>query len=418
MPADTTTDSLPAAFWEDIESLTPWNRNPRDNEAAISKVAASIQRFGFGAPVLVRTADRILIAGHTRVLAAKKLGLDKIPVRFLDLDPDQAAALALADNKLGEIATWDDEMLSAVLKDLDGLDIELDGLGWDDDELDALLNTEAPTSSTEGDGEAPAVGKEVFSNPGEVYELGPHRLVCGNSTDVESWNLLLPGNEEVRMVWSDPPYGVAYVGKTEDALTIQNDDLDEAGLEVLLHDSLGHALHACVPGAAWYIASPAGPLFHVFGTVLKKFETWRHTLVWLKSTFVMGRCDYHYKHEAIFYGWKPGGPHYWCGSRNLDSILLAPKPSRNKDHPTMKPLELITQCIENSSEPGWIVADPFGGSGSTLLACALTGRRGRLIELDPNYCDVIRRRWTVHARANGVDPGPGYLDLPEGSGEE
>ena len=401
-----------AATWEEISSLTPWDQNPRINDGSVLHVAKSIERFGFGAPIIARQSDRVVIAGHTRLKAAKKLGLDKVPVRFLDLDPAQSRALALADNKLGELADWNNDMLRSILTDLQDEEFDLDGLGWSEDELDALIQQGDPMTDGDAD-EAPGLTTDIHSKLGEVYELGPHRLVCGDATTAEAWDLLLPGNEMLRAVWSDPPYGVAYVGKTKDALTIENDDLNEEALLELLDNSLGHAFHACEVGAAWYVASPPGDLFYVFATALKKLEVWRHTLTWVKDRFVMGRCDYHYRHEAIFYGWKPGGPHYWSGRRDLDTLLMFNRPDKNKHHPTMKPVALIEHCLENSSQPGWLVGDPFGGSGSTLMACARLGRRARLIELDPQYCDVIRRRWTMFANLNGVDPGSGQLEPNE-----
>ena len=249
----------------------------------------------------------------------------------------------------------------------------------------------------------------MFSRAGEVYELGPHRLVCGDSTDPKAWASLL-GGEKLRMVWTDPPYGVAYVGKTADALTIENDALDPEALHAFLSAALGAAASSCVPGSVWYTAAPPGPPFGVFASVLEELSIWRHTLVWLKQRFVMGRCDYHYRHEAVFYGWTPGAAHYFVDDRTQDSVLEFDNPSRSPEHPTMKPVALVQKCIENSSRDGWLVGDPFGGSGTTLIACAQSGRVARLIELAPRYCDVIRRRWTKFARSAGVDPGPGALD--------
>lgn len=248
------------------------------------------------------------------------------------------------------------------------------------------------------------------SRPGQVYELGPHRLVCGDSTKAESWALLLPNGERLQMVWTDPPYGVSYVGKTADAMTIKNDALSPEQLEQFLRDALGMVVAHCLPGAVWYVASPAmcGP-FYTFCTVLNGFDIWRHTLVWVKSAFVMGHADYHYRHEPIFYGWVPGAAHYFVDDRTQDSVLEYDKPSRNGEHPTMKPVGLVAKCIENSSKRGWVVGEPFGGSGTTLIACAETGRVARLIELDPRYCDVIRRRWTKWAANNNVPAGSGAL---------
>lgn len=166
----------------------------------------------------------------------------------------------------------------------------------------------------------------------------------------------------------------------------------------------------CQPGAAWYVASPAGELSLVFGCVLRDLELFKHTLVWAKDAFVMGRADYHYQHEPIFYGWVPGGSHYFCERRDLGSILKANRPHKSKEHPTMKPVELVRGCIENSTRAGWIVADGFGGSGTTLLAAAESQRVARLVEFEPRYCDVIRKRWTAWARKAGVPEGSGALE--------
>lgn len=195
------------------------------------------------------------------------------------------------------------------------------------------------------------------------------------------------------MVWTDPPYGVTYVGKTKDALTIENDSLDDAGLEQFLRNCFTGLLTVCRGGAPWYVAAPAGPLNHCFSTVLKEIGVWRQMLNWVKSYLVLGRSDYHYQHEPIFYGWKPGASHPWFSDRKQTTVLNFDKPSRNGEHPTMKPVELVEYCIKNSSPPDGTVIDAFGGSGTTLMACERTGRVARLMELDPRYCDVIVRRW-------------------------
>ena len=222
--------------------------------------------------------------------------------------------------------------------------------------------------------------------------LGRHRLMCGDSTSIDAVQVL-GGGQMFDMLWTDPPYGVSYVGKTKDALTIENDSLDDAGLTDFLRAALGCAWANCRAGASWYVAAPAGPLNLCFSTVLKDLGVWRQSLNWVKNTFAMGRSDYHYRHEPIFYGWKEGAAHYFVDDRTQDTILEFDKPSRNGVHPTMKPVALIERCIENSSKPGETVLDLFGGSGSTLIAAEKTGRTAYLMELDPIYCDVIIRRW-------------------------
>jgi site-specific DNA-methyltransferase (adenine-specific) len=228
-----------------------------------------------------------------------------------------------------------------------------------------------------------------------VWLLGPHRLAVGDSTDPNVWDALLAGGKADCM-WTDPPYGVAYVGKTKDALTIENDALDEDGLADFLGSVLALALVNSRPGAAWFVASPPGPLHLVFGAALHRLDVLRQTLIWVKDQFVMGRSDYHYRHEPIFYGWTPGAAHHPPSDRKQDTIHEVARPKRSKDHPTMKPVELIERHLGNSTDPGHIVIDPFGGSGSTLIAAHRTSRVARLIELDPKYADVILRRYTEH----------------------
>jgi len=227
---------------------------------------------------------------------------------------------------------------------------------------------------------------------GDVWQLGNHRLVCGDGTSIDTYEKLL-GDEKVDLVWTDPPYGVAYVGKTKDALTIENDTLDAKQLESFLRDAFTAVFASTKPGACWYVASPSGNLFQSFSIPLTELEVWKHTLVWVKDVLVMGRADYHYRHESIFYGWTPGAAHQTPPDRKQDTIWEFPKPRANREHPTMKPVELIVRAINNSSRAKELVLDPFGGSGSTLIAAEQTQRHARLIELDPKYCDVILARW-------------------------
>jgi site-specific DNA-methyltransferase (adenine-specific) len=195
-------------------------------------------------------------------------------------------------------------------------------------------------------------------------------------------------------------------------MTIENDDLDPEALGALLEQALGALLERCKPGGAWYVAGPNnGDVGATFVRVLHALGVYRHQLIWLKPSLVLGRCDYHYRHEPIFYGWKPGAAHHFIEDRSQDTVHEFDKPSVSKEHPTMKPVDLVARHIENSSKPGWIVGDAFGGSGTTLLAAARTGRVARLVELDPRFADVIRDRWTRWAIEAGVDPGPGALTL-------
>ena len=299
-------------------------------------------------------------------------------------------------------------MLARLLDDIRKADGNILGTGWGNDELNELLKgLEEDRDPSKGIDEPPPPDKEADSVLGQVYELGEHRLVVGDSQDPEVWTQLM-GDEKADAMWTDPPYGVAYVGGT--GMTIQNDDLDIDMLEKFLAGALGLAFKYTDPGGAWYIAAPSGPPSVAFSKVLTELGTWRQSLSWVKSSLVMGRSDYHYKHELIYYGWHPGGSHHWYTDRKQTTVLEFDKPAKNPDHPTMKPVPLIVYCLENSTEFGNIVIDCFGGSGSTLIACAVTHRKARLIELDPVYADVIRRRWTRWARSLDMEPGSGSLD--------
>jgi len=398
-----------AAIWESIDKLHKWKDNPRKNKAAIKHVAESISRFGFASPIIARAADKMIIAGHTRYEAAKELGLDKVPVRYLDLDPADSKLLALADNKTAEIADWDTEKLEQVMQEILDEGLTLEGLGWTDDELQDIVQ-ELKDEEVKED-EVPEADEEAEpdSKPGELYELGPHRLFCGDSTAPETWEKLMQG-EKADLCITDPPYGISYVGKTKDALTIKNDSISTEQLESFLDSVFTCVKEQLQDGRAVYVFSPPGIPMLAFTNSLSKMELFQHSLVWNKDRFVLGRADYHYKHEIIFYGWKKGAAHYFLDDRTKDTVIDFPRPSANKEHPTMKPIGLLCELINNSSKKDWVVIDAFGGSGSTLIAAAQTGRRARLVELDPKYCDVIRRRWTRYAKENNLEAGAGALD--------
>lgn len=373
-----------------IDSVVPYSRNPRKNTAAIAKVAASLREFGWRQPIVVDEAMTV-IAGHTRLEAARTLGMREVPVHIATgLTPNQIKAYRLADNRVGSEAEWDNGLLALELADLVG-EFDLALTGFDADELTALLQPSAVLEDADLDA-VPDAPAETVTTPGDRITLGRHTLVCGDSTDAGVWDALMSGRR-AGMVWTDPPYGVSYVGKTKDALTIENDALEADDLRPFLQAALSLAWANMREGAAIYTAAPAGLLFYEFATVLRDLGVWRHTLMWLKDQFVMGRSDYHYRHEPIFYGWKDGAAHTWNGGRSQDSVLEIPRPRANKEHPTMKPVALIQRCIENSSNADDLIVDPFGGSGSTLLAAEACGRSAALIELSPAYCDVIVKRW-------------------------
>lgn len=372
--------------------LDPANARAHD-QRNLDSIKASLQRFGQAEPLVVRLENSRVIGGNGRVEAMRSLGWTECDVVELDIDETQATALGIALNRTAELAEWD---MPALGKLLDSLreEGEVDATGFDDAEIDKLLEElVADLAEEPGEDSGPSELRPVpVTQNDDCWLLGRHKLVCADSADARVFDRLL-GCEKPSMVWTDPPYGVAYVGGTKDALTIENDALDLPALELLLGDVFGHAAKACAQGAAWYVAAPAGPNFLPFAKQLTELGIWRQTLVWLKDAFVLGRSDFHYRHEAVFYGWTPGAAHLAPPTRNLDTILEFDRPRVSKDHPTEKPLALVQHCVETSSKRGAIILDPFAGSGTTLIAAESSGRVARCIEVDPRYCDVIVRRW-------------------------
>ena len=364
-------------------SLDP--KNARKHSARnLEAIAASLLKFGQRKPLVVHRG--VVLAGNGTLEAARSLGWTEIDVAEVpdDWDMDTAKAYALADNRTAELAEWDEGELAKQI-------LELDNKGWDIHELGFEMPQVLEIETIDED-DVPDAPAEPITKLGDVYQLGKHKLVCGDSTDVTVLDKLLK-DEKADLVWTDPPYGVAYVGKTKDALTIENDRLDHDQLTDFLRAAFNAIFQATKPGAVWYVTAPSGDLFQCFSIPLTELEVWRHTLVWVKDTLVMGRADYHYRHESIFYGWTPGAAHQTPPDRKQDSVWEIDRPKANKEHPTMKPIPLIEKSIQNSSLAGQIVLDTFGGSGSTLIACEQTKRVARLVELDPKYCDVIVTRW-------------------------
>ena len=407
-----------AAVWVPLSDLKAWERNPRRNDAAVPAVVESIKRFGFAAPIVARKADGEIIAGHTRAKAAEVLGLDRVPVRFLDLDPADAHLLALADNKLNEKADWDDAAVASILSEYGLPDAAL--AGWDAAELDALADSLGANDTGEVvEDEVPEPPVEAVTKPGDLWLLGRHRLLCGDSTKADDVARVMRGGL-ADMVWTDPPYGVA-LNKVQsvseakarrrrlDGQVIENDELDPESLRDFLASSLGKAFEHCKPGGVWYVACPSGDIFGEFAHVLGRegLRVWRHTLCWVKDQLVLGRADYHYRHESIIYGWKEGAGHKQLEDRKQDTVWEIDRPKKSPEHPSMKPVELVARAISNSSNRNELVYEPFGGSGTTLIAAEQTGRVACVIEKAPQYCDVIVKRWEAltgqKARLEGAD---------------
>jgi len=376
----------------EVTALIPYAKNSRTHDdAQVAQIAASIKEFGWTNPILV-DGDKGVIAGHGRLLAARKLGMAKVPtIELKDMTEAQKKAYVIADNKLALNAGWDTNFLSLELQELKDQDFDLTLLGFDDKELDALLAPETTEGLTDEDS-VPDTPIEPKTKLGDIYVLGNHRLMCGDSCSVTDMDKLVNGRQ-VDMWLTDPPYNVAYEGKTKDALTIQNDSMDNAGFRQFLRDAYVTADTVMKAGAVFYIWHADSEGYNFRGAAYDAGWKVRQCLIWKKSTMVMGRQDYHWKHEPCLYGWKEGAGHLWATDRKQTTILEFDKPSRNGEHPTMKPVALFEYQMLNNTKGGDIVLDSFGGSGTTLLAAEKNGRIAYLMELDPKYCDVIVKRW-------------------------
>lgn len=378
-----------------VKSLIPYDKNPRThNQAQVAKIMASIIEYGWTNPILVDSAKGIL-AGHGRLTAAQQLGLPEVPVIELShLSAAQKRAYVIADNRLALDAGWDEELLAAELSDLqlEGYDLTLTGL--DADELAELLEIESTVEGQSDDDEVSDVAAIAISTPGQVWVLGQHRLLCGDATDAASYVQLLAG-EIAAMVFTDPPYNVNYANSPKDKMrgkdrSILNDNLGEGFYDFLVA-ALTPMVKSCEGGI--YVAMSSSELDVLQEAFRMAGGKWSTFIIWAKSSFTLGRADYQRQYEPILYGWPEGSKRHWCGDRDQSDVWQIKKPHKNDLHPTMKPVELVERAIRNSSHPGDIVLDPFGGSGTTIIAAEKSGRRARLMELDPKYVDVIIRRW-------------------------
>jgi DNA modification methylase len=374
-----------------LDTVTPYPGNPRVNDAAVQAVANSIRAFGWRVPIVV-DEDGVILAGHTRYRAAVLLGLAEVPVHVaVGLTPDQARAFRIADNQTANLSGWDDEKLVAELMALQAAGVDLDLTGFSADELGRLL--EAPGEALADPDDVPETPPEPETRPGDLWVLGDHRLLCGDATDAGDLAVLM-GDATADLLLTDPPYGVAYTGRTADALTIANDEAgDDAAYQAFLATALRTALVHVRPGAGFYVWHADVRGLPVRLAVQDAGLQVRQCLVWAKNAMVLGRQDYQWRHEPALYGWKDGAAHSWYGDRTQTTVLEFDKPSRSESHPTMKPVELFRALIRNSSPCDGVVLDVFGGSGTSLVAAELEGRRARLLELDPAYCDVIKARW-------------------------
>jgi site-specific DNA-methyltransferase (adenine-specific) len=375
-----------------VDTLIPYARNSRTHsDEQVAQIAASIREFGFTNPVLI-DSDGGIIAGHGRVMAARKLDMQEVPcIRLAHLTDTQKRAYIIADNKLALNAGWDDEMLKLEFDDLEELGFDLELTGFTLDEIAELEIEEILPGQTDED-YVPEVQPEPISKIGDVWQCGKHRVMCGSSTIVTDMDALVNGRE-VDMWLTDPPYNVAYEGGTKEKLTIQNDSMGNDDFRVFLRDAYVTADSVMKAGAVFYIWHADSEGYNFRGAANDAGWVVRQCLIWKKSQLVMGRQDYHWKHEPCLYGWKEGAGHLWAADRKQTTILEFDKPSRNGEHPTMKPVELFEYQMLNNTKGGDIVLDSFGGSGTTMIAAEKNGRVGYLMELDPRYVDVIVKRW-------------------------
>ena len=426
-----------------ISELKEYENNPRlINDEAVDRVAASIKEFGFKVPIIV-DEENVIVAGHTRKLAAKSIGMEEVPVIIADdLTEGQIKAFRLADNKVAEFSEWDMELLSDELLELKEFEnIVMDSFGFE--ESDTGLEFEEDAFDVEDNAE------EVKNNDKGLtglWQLGEHRLFCGDSTKKDDL-LHLVGSEEVDMIFTDPPYNVDYEGGT--GLKLQNDDMEDAEFYLFLKDAYDAMYNVTKPGGAIYVCHADSEGLNFRKAFIESGFLLKQCLIWVKNSLVMGRQDYHWKHEPILYGWKPGAAHNWYSDRKKTTVLeestnitikeetdgnyitfyngmdeftikvpeyevidyngdlestiwRIDKPRVNADHPTMKPIELCARAIKNSSKKGDVILDSFGGSGSTLIACEQLGRKARIMEFDPVYVAVIIKRWEEYTGEKAV----------------
>ena len=381
-----------------ISLLQEYENNPRNNDEAVNAVASSIKEFGFKVPIVI-TSDNVIIAGHTRLKASIKLGLSEVPCIIADdLNDEQIKAFRLADNKTAELATWD---LSKLEEELLNIDMDMLQFGFED------LESDIPDNATDDDFDPDAEIPEVpVSQKGDLYVLGKHRVLCGDSTIKEDVDYLI--NEKlVDMIFTDPPYNVDYEGT---AGKIQNDKMEDSTFYLFLLDAFTNMFENTKKGGAIYVCHADTEGLNFRNAYKMAGFKLAECLIWVKNALVLGRQDYHWRHEPILYGWKEGAAHYFIDDRTQDTIWEYNKPKRNEEHPTMKPLELVGKAIANSSRVGETVLDLFGGSGSTLIAADQLGRSAYLMELDEKFVDVIIKRFVRYKEGNN----DGFYRIREG----
>ncbi len=381
-----------------------YGRNPRKNDAAVDRMSASIREFGFAVPMLCRSTGEI-VDGHLRFKGARKVGLAELPVVLCDHWTEaQVKAFRLMVNRSVAWAEWDEDLLGGELLDLKALDFDLNLTGFNSEEIATLLEGQAPAHGLTDEDAAPAVPEIPVSCRGDLFQLGNHKLLIGDATSQSDVARLMAG-DAADLVFTDPPYNVDYEGYTEDHLKIQGDRMTDEQFRQFLEAAFRSCRSVVKPGASLYICHSSS-WQREFQNALEAagFEI-RCQIIWCKNTFAWGFGRYKFRHEPMFYAHVAGEKDQWYGDKSQSTVWEEKKPAANKLHPTMKPVELIDRALLNSSKAGDIVADLFGGSGSTLIACERRNRNARLLELDPKYADVIVRRWQEYTGKQAVLEG-------------
>lgn len=352
----------------------------------LEALRGSLDSVGWVQQVIVnqRSGSHVVLDGHARIEEAIRRGESLVPVLYVDLSPEEQAQIVATLDPIAAMAGQDDEILRTLLASITVDDAGLLAL------VDSLVPPVPKAGLTDPD-TVPPLGEHSRIQLGDVFPLGDHRIMCGDSTKAEDVATLMAG-ETADLIWTDPPYGINYAGKTKDALTILNDALTPEQTRALVATAL--SLAPLRPGGAFYVASPSGDLELAFRLALEDAKLpLRQVICWVKDRFVMGRQDYQNRYESVLYGWRDGAAHYFIDDRTQDTVWEIPRPSRSTEHPTIKPVELVARALRNSSLPRQIVYEPFAGSGTTIVAADQTGRRARAMELDPRYVAVAIKRW-------------------------
>lgn len=365
-----------------MSEIIPYEKNAKKHDKTqINNVAESIRQYGFVQPIVV-DRDGVIVIGHCRALAAQKLGMEEVPCVCVDeLTPEQVNALRLVDNKSNE-SDWDFDLLKDELPELDLSAFDFDW-GLLENSTEEVVEDEAPEIDKDA---------EPITKLGDIWRLGRHRPMCGDSTSIEDVEKLM-GGQLADMLLTDPPYNVGYEGKTKDRLTIQNDSMDNDSFRQFLRDAFTSADAVMKQGAVFYIWHADSEGYNFRGACFDIGWKVRQCLIWNKNSMVMGRQDYHWKHEPCLYGWKDGASHLWASDRKQTTVIDYQRPKKAEIHPTMKPVGLFDYQIKNNTKGGDIILDLFNGSGTTIMACEQNGRVARCMELDPRYVDACVKRW-------------------------